>query len=147
MNLRSNDKVVGPYLGRHQVCPKIRVHFHQKVNILSNLLCLCILKRQENQHTCLSIISTVQCNVLKHGIIRRPSDNGILLPQISYWQKIVIVIERNFWNSRPSASNFQKFWDDQSNLFKQWKVGTIFGNRMFFWLVPEGFTDLTNQNN
>ena len=32
-------------------------------------------------------------------------------------------------------------------LFKQWKVRTIFGNRMLFWLVPGGFLDLIDKNN
>ena len=27
------------------------------------------------------------------------------------WEKIVLVIEKNFWNSQPSASNLQNFWD------------------------------------
>ena len=34
------------------------------------------------------------------------------------------------------AKNLQNSWDHWNNLFKQWKVRTIFGNRMFFWLVP-----------
>ena len=60
--------------------------------------------------------------------------NGILLPKL-FWptvKKIVLEIEKNFWNSRPSASNVQKFWDHWNNLFKQWKVRTIFGNRMLW---------------
>ena len=32
----------------------------------------------------------------------------------------------------------QKFWDHLNNLFKQWKVKTIFETE----LVPEGFSDL-----
>ena len=48
------------------------------------------------------------------------------------WEKIVLVIEENFWNSR------------LSNLFKQWKVRAIFGNRMLFKLVPGGFSYLIN---
>ena len=48
------------------------------------------------------------------------------------WDKIVLVIEKNFWNSRLKAENFQKFWDHWNNLFKQWKVRTIFGNRILF---------------
>ena len=27
------------------------------------------------------------------------------------WEKIVLVIEKNFWNSRLKAENLQKFWD------------------------------------
>jgi hypothetical protein len=26
------------------------------------------------------------------------------------WEKIVLVIEKNFWNSRLKAENLQKFW-------------------------------------
>ena len=46
--------------------------------------------------------------------------------------KIVLVIEKDFWYSRLKAENFQNFWDHLNNLFKQWKVRTIFGNRMLF---------------
>ena len=42
------------------------------------------------------------------------------------------------------AENLQNFWDHESNLFKQWKIKTIVGNRMLFWLVPACFSDLTN---
>ena len=48
------------------------------------------------------------------------------------WEKNAQVINKNFWNSRPSASNFQTFWDHLNNLFQQWKVRTISGNRMLF---------------
>ena len=27
------------------------------------------------------------------------------------WEKTVLVIEKNFLNSQPSASNFKRFWD------------------------------------
>ena len=36
------------------------------------------------------------------------------------WEKTDLVIEKNFWNFRVKAENFQKFWDQ------------IFGNRMLF---------------
>ena len=48
------------------------------------------------------------------------------------WEIIVLVNEKNFWNLRLKAENFQNFWDHLNNLFKQWKVRTIFGNRMLF---------------
>ena len=48
------------------------------------------------------------------------------------WEEIVIVIEKNFWNSRLKAENLQIFWDHLNNLFKQWKVRTISGNRILF---------------
>ena len=47
-------------------------------------------------------------------------------------EKIVLVIEKNFWNWRLKAKNFQNFWYHLNNLFKQSKVRTIFGNRMLF---------------
>ena len=61
-------------------------------------------------------------------------EHGILLPKL-FWptvRKIVLVIEKNFWNSRLKAENLQISWDCLNNLFKQWKVRTISGNRMFF---------------
>ena len=48
------------------------------------------------------------------------------------WEKIVLVIEKNFWNSRLKAENLQNFWDHLNNLFKLWNVKTIFDNRMLF---------------
>ena len=42
------------------------------------------------------------------------------------WEKIVLVIKKNFWNSRLQTENLQNFWDHKNNLFKQWKVKTIF---------------------
>ena len=48
-------------------------------------------------------------------------------------RKIVLVNEKNFWSFlRLKAENLQKFWDYSNNLFKQWKVRPIFGNKMFF---------------
>ena len=55
------------------------------------------------------------------------------------WEKI--------WNSRLKAENLQSFWDHLNNLFKQWKVRTISGNRMLLQLVPGGFSDLKKYNN
>ena len=48
------------------------------------------------------------------------------------WEKNVLVIEKNLWNSRLKAENLKKIWDHQNNLFEQWKVRTILGNRLFF---------------
>ena len=48
------------------------------------------------------------------------------------WEKIVLVIEKFFWNSRLKAKNLEIFWDHQNNLFKQWKVRIIFCSRMIF---------------
>ena len=52
--------------------------------------------------------------------------NGILLPKLFQW------LRKKNWNSRLKAENLQNFWDHQNNLFKQWKLRTIFGNRMLF---------------
>ena len=42
------------------------------------------------------------------------------------WEKIVLVIEKNVWNSRLKAENLQHFWDHQNNFFKQWRpVGGV----------------------
>ena len=51
------------------------------------------------------------------------------------WEKIVLVVEKNFWNSRLKAESFQKNCDHWNNLFKQWEI--IFGNRILFELVPQ----------
>ena len=59
-------------------------------------------------------------------------------------EKIVLVIKKNFWNSRLKAKSFQKFWDHLNNLFKQLKVRTISGNRT---LVPVDFWDPKKKNN
>ena len=48
------------------------------------------------------------------------------------WEKNVLVIEKKVWNSRLKADNLKKFWDHWNNLFKQWKIRTIFGNWIFF---------------
>ena len=63
------------------------------------------------------------------------------------WEKNVLVIGKNFWNSRLKAETLQNFWDCKNNLSKQWKVRTIFGNRILFQLVPEGFSHQINWNN
>ena len=48
---------------------------------------------------------------------------------------IVLVKEKNFWNSRLKANNLQNVWDHYNNLFKQWKVSTIFETECFFNLL------------
>ena len=47
-------------------------------------------------------------------------------------KKNVLVFEKNFWDSRLKAKNLQNNWDHLNNLFKQWKVRTISGNRILF---------------
>ena len=49
------------------------------------------------------------------------------------WEKIVLVIEKNFWNSRLKAENLQKFWEYYLEQFIQTVKGqNNFGNRMLF---------------
>ena len=60
------------------------------------------------------------------------------------WDKNVLEIEKNFWNSRRKLENLQNFWDHWSNLFKQWKVRTSFGNRMI--IHPRCSSYLINWN-
>ena len=49
------------------------------------------------------------------------------------WEKNVLVIEKNFWNSRPKAKNLQNFWDHTRTIYSNVrKVRKIFGNRMLF---------------
>ena len=47
------------------------------------------------------------------------------------WDKIVLVIEKNFWNSRLKTENLQKFWDHKINSFEPWEVRTIFETECF----------------
>ena len=57
------------------------------------------------------------------------SKNGILLPKLFLlWEKIVLVIEKKFWNSRLKAKNLQNFWDLQ-----------FLGTEWFFNLLKRGF--------
>ena len=76
--------------------------------------------------------------------------NGILLPKL-FWptvRKNCSSYQEKFWNSRLKAENLQTFWDHYNNLFKQWKVRTMFGNRMLFKVVPcWRFSDLINYSN
>ena len=53
------------------------------------------------------------------------------------WEKIVLVIEKKFWNSRLKDENVQNFLDRLNNLFKQWKVRTILVTECFFNLFLE----------
>ena len=53
-----------------------------------------------------------------------------------------ILWEKTLWNSRLKAKNLQKVLDHYNNLFKQWKVRTVFGKGILFWLVPGGFSYL-----
>ena len=50
------------------------------------------------------IMQTIQV-VLKRMVFYYQNCSDVL------WEKIVIVIEKNFWNSRLKAENLQKFWD------------------------------------
>ena len=47
-------------------------------------------------------------------------------------KNIVVVIEKNFWNSRLKGKNLQKYVRSPNhNLFEQWKVRTIFETKYF----------------
>ena len=50
------------------------------------------------------------------------------------WEKIVLVIKKKLLKFEAEGREFAKFLRslEQLNLFKQWKVRTIFGNRMLF---------------
>ena len=63
----------------------------------------------------------------------------------SYVQKHGILFPKLFWSTvrkkcscdqekplelKAEGKKIAKFWDHKNNLFKQWKVRTIFGNRM-----------------
>ena len=50
---------------------------------------------------------------------------------------IILVTEKNFWNSRLKAENLQNFWDHWNNLFKQWQVRRILVTECFFILFLE----------
>ena len=52
------------------------------------------------------------------------------------WEKIVLVIER-LLKFKAEGREFEFFCDHLNNLFKQWKVRTISGNRMLFNLFLE----------
>ena len=70
---------------------------------------------------------------------------GILLPKLfwptvrkngsSDWEKIL--------KFKTEGREFAKILRSLEQ-FKQWKVRTIFGNRMLFLIVPGGFSDLIN---
>ena len=49
------------------------------------------------------------------------------------WEKIVLVIEKSFWNSRLKTENLHNFWDHHYNLFLQGKVNTIFEKWFLTW--------------
>ena len=60
----------------------------------------------------------------------------LMTSHVYFVTKIVLTYcEKNFWNSRLKAENLQNFWDHLYNLFKQWKVRTISGNRMLLFLT------------
>ena len=56
-------------------------------------------------HTSLFVISFLPIFCRKHLVFCYQNCSDPL------WEKIVLVIEKNFWNSRLKADNLQKFWD------------------------------------
>ena len=69
--------------------------------------------------------------------------NGILLPKL-FWP----TVRKNCSSDREKllkfeaeGQEFEKIFESTRTIyFKQWKVRTIFGNRMLFQLVPGGFS-------
>ena len=51
-------------------------------------------------------------------------------------KKIVLLIQKNLWNSRLKAENFQKMLYLQNNWIQQWNVRTIFESGCFLLLIP-----------
>ena len=71
---------------------------------------------------------------------------GILLPKL-FWPTVMKNCSsdrESLWNSRLKDEDLQKVCDHENDLSEQWKVKTIFGDRMLFWLVPGGFSYLKN---
>ena len=68
------------------------------------------------------------------------------------WEKNILVIKKNFWNSKLKAENLQNVWDHKNNLFEQWSFITIFETECFFNLFLEvshsnSFSKLIYKNN
>ena len=60
--------------------------------------------------------------------------SGILLPKL-FWstlRKKILVINKNFWNSRLKTENLHNFLNHMNNLFKLWKVRTILETELLF---------------
>ena len=83
-------------------------------------------RSQHKKYFCLKklFLSIIQLRCISKR--RPPSIHSILLPKL-FWPT-----EKNFWNSRLNAENLQNIWDHLNNLFKQWKVRPISGNRILF---------------
>ena len=60
------------------------------------------------------------------------------------WEKIVPVIKKKFWNLTLKAEYLQNVWDHWRNLFKQWKVRTIFGNSTDTNIFDDSYKLVTN---
>ena len=58
------------------------------------------------------------------------------------WEKIVLVIEKNFWNSRLKARISKHFEINRKIHSNRERYKYNFWNRMIFLLVPGGFSDL-----
>ena len=61
------------------------------------------------------------------------------------WEKNVLVIKKNFWNSRLKANNLQFFWDHLNNLFGQWIIRPIFSMGKVTHSAKMG-TDILTEN-
>ena len=53
---------------------------------------------------------------------------------LTYCEK-TMAIKKNFWNLRLKAENLQTFCNHKNNIFKQWKVTTVFVIEWFFNLL------------
>ena len=114
---------------------------------------LCSVSQQEATFSCMNLHKRIRsletktkilCNMRKFELYwsneifgnRQPNlqsertlINGILLPKL-FWptmRKNVLVIKKNFWNSKLKAENLKLFWDHYRTIYSN---RTIFDNRM-----------------
>ena len=88
-------------------------------------------------------VSIYECFIgpFSFDISRRKCNKWYFVSKIvlTYCKKNGLVIEKKFGNWWLNASSLQKFWDQYNNLFKQWKVRTIFETECFFKMFLEVF--------
>ena len=113
--------------------------FTKKMLLPLNSFLLFGARRDNNDHNSTIVksltmqCSLAQCNIFpKINLISRK--HGISLSKL-FWptvKKNWSSDQEKLLNSSQKAENLQIVWNHQSNLFKQLKVRTIFGNRMLF---------------
>ena len=77
--------------------------------------------------------------------VSRRGDSGLPQSKVAFselsdqrWEKVWYFVSKincySDWEKllKFEAENLQNVWDHMTNLFKQWKVRTVFGNRMLF---------------